>query len=207
MKSYVKSNTSEQRSLGIQNNRCSPTYSPLSIALWQNGYTSWLYPSTEEFDSGKESMLTIRSINSTQDYELIRLRLYNNERLSKSVKIVVQYCNEQQNTTTFYSPTEKAIISFSDQGVKMLGGNLNGIEMSQYAIQQNKQHNHFQLLRQLEKGKLPLSWLAQGEVCSFFTLETELSPMNIVDGMIWLFQSTSAELVKSLKKEVLPSFV
>lgn len=209
MNSYVQLNASEQKRTRLQEAGVScQSCSPLSIALWQKGDVTWIYPSMKEYNSYNEQLLTIRSINSTQEYELIRVQLYNNESSNQVVKVIVQYCDEnQKNTTTFYSPYEKAIICFSDESVTMLGGNMNGLEMNQYAIQQNSQPNHDRLLKQLEIGKLPVSWLAQGEVCSTFTLETELEPMELVDGMIWTFHSTSEELVRSLKNEILSSFL
>lgn len=209
MNSYVQLNASEQKRTRLQEARVScQSCSPLRIALWQKGDIIWIYPSMREYNSYNKQLLTIHSINSTQEYELIRVQLYNNESINHAVKVIVQYCDEnQKNTTTFYSPYEKAIICFSDESVTMLGGSMNGLGMNQYAIQQNSQPNHDRLLKQLEIGKLPVSWLAQGEVCSTFTLETELAPMELVDGMIWTFHSNSEELVRSLKNEILSSFL
>lgn len=209
MNSYVQLNVSEQKQTQLQEvGLLCDARSPLRIALWQEGNVTWIYPSMKEYNLYNEQLLTIRSINSTQEYELIRIQLYNNESMNQIVKVIVQYCDEKQrNTTAFYSPREKAIICFSDESVMMIGGSMNGLGMKQYAIQENSAYNHDRLLKQLETGKLPMSWLAQGDVCSTFTLEAELGPMDLVDGMIWTFHSTSEELVRSLKNEVLSSFL
>jgi hypothetical protein len=178
--------------------------SPLRIGVWNEGSISWEYPSGEENQMDSLQMLSVMSMNSTKEYEIIRVRLTNPTPFTQTVKVIVQYHNVlETSSTAFYSPNENAIICFSNNTVTMLGGVINDQGMKQYCIQDMNSCSSASLLRCLNQGTLPLSWLAKGDVCSTYTLETTISSGLTEEGLIWTFHSESEELVRTLKNEII----
>lgn len=209
MNSYASLNENEYRDNELSTSLISRLLSsPLKVGLWNGGVLTWEYPSMGEDSNSVNHLLSVTSMNSTQHYEIIKVQLNNETNMSQHAKIVVQYHNKlDKSTTAFYSPNENAIVCFSEDNVTMLGGVLNGRGMNQYCIQENNYCSTAALLRCLDQGNLPLSWLAKGDICSTFTLETTISPGKIEEGLIWTFHSSSEELVRSLKNEMISKII
>ncbi len=208
MNSFV-SDSSKQQRFRVKKNFL--TCSPINIAVWHQERLSWAYPISSlnghtPSHEHHNQMLTIKAINSTKEYEIIRIQLSNRDRCKQIVKVLVQHRNEQdQNATAFYSPQEKAVICCTKMGITMVGGNLEGTEMSQYSFNQYHEERAADLTKQLKKGQLPLSWIASGDVCSTFMIEKELLPDDEVNGLIWTFHSSSVDLIQQMRKEMLSS--
>ncbi|WP_019242567.1 MULTISPECIES: hypothetical protein [Bacillus] len=205
MNSFVSANKSNLECNDIcpsLNERLGST--PIRIGVWDNGILSWEYPLKNDFYQMNNELFSIASMSCSTEYEIINIQVINKKALSKQVKIIVQYDSVfEKNSLAFYSPNENAIIHFSDDTVTMIGGILNGKGMCQYCIQENNFASTSQLLRNLECGSLPMSWLAKGDISSTFTLETKLTSGEINEGKIWTFHSTSTELVREMKNEMI----
>ncbi|WP_050615775.1 hypothetical protein [Bacillus testis] len=179
---------------------------PMRIGLWDEQQLTWEYP--QNTDQQNSTLFSVTAMNSTKDYEIIKVQLNNESALKKEVKIIVQYHNVfEKESTAFYSPKENAIICFFENQVTMLGGHLNGKGMSQYCLHDIHACNSLNWLESLRQGYLPLSWLAKGEVVSTFALETELSAHQSLEGVIWSFHSTSEAIVRRLKKETIHKYM
>ena len=182
---------------------------PIRIGLFYNDVLLWKYPNTTECKE-KSPTLSIMSLNCSADDEIIKFRLSTDHETEQLVKVVVQYNHlNVQCSTAFYSPNENAIVSFTDDGqcVTMIGGFLDGKTMKQYCIHDKEEYNHVSLQGCLRHGRLPMSWLANGDVCSTFILETVISAKNEAEGVIWTFHSNSEESVKFKKKEMIARLV
>ncbi|MGM9926259.1 MAG: hypothetical protein ACI35R_18580 [Bacillus sp. (in: firmicutes)] len=179
---------------------------PLRIGLWHNGSLTWKYP-YEKNTEYSDCFFSVASLNCTPDYEIIKIQLSNQTAENQLLKVIIQYdytcCNQ---TTAFYSPTENAIMSMGQKRATMLGGSLNGTGMRQYCIQKKTYFNSFTMLHSLASGKLPMSWLAKGDISSMFILETVLESGMKKDGAIWTLHSSSIEMVDSLKREMISKF-
>ena len=181
---------------------------PLRLGVWAGDEILWIYPTSQDLAEHYECGITVTSMNSTKDYEMIKFSAMNNTDRQWKVKVVVQYRNIfTKHSTSFYSPNENAIVSFSDDCVSVLGGLLGNKGMAQYSIQENHSYSTRNLVEDMKKGSLPMKWLGQGNITSIFTLETVLEPKESSDGTIWTFHSVSEEAVQALKREKVDSFI
>ncbi len=178
---------------------------PIRIGLFQDGAIFWKYPCLTECRDEQQPTLSIMSMNCSSEYEMIKFCLTTNQKFNQNVKVVVQYQNlNDSSSTAFYCPSESAIVSFSgeNQIVSLIGGSLNGKPMKEFCIHDKEEYNHKTLQDCLRRGRLRMSWLATGNVCSTFTFETVISSELDAAGVIWIFHSNSEETVKYKKKEM-----
>lgn len=183
---------------------------PIRIGLFYDGEIVWKYPDLTEFRKEQQPVLTIMSMNCSSEYEMIKFCLSTDRMLSQNVKIVVQYQNLNDGlSTAYYSPSESAIVSFSEEGelVSLVGGSLNGKSMKQYCIHEREKYTPQKLQNILKRGQLPMSWIAKGNLCSTFTLETDLPSNSEVEGAVWIFHSNCEEKVKYRKREMTSGIV
>ena len=181
---------------------------PLRLGIWAEDEILWIYPSSRDLAEHYECGLTVTSMNSTKDYEMIKFNATNHTGRRWKAKVVVQYRNIfKKHSTSFYSPNENAIVSFSDDSVSVLGGLLGNKGMVQYSIQENHSYSTRNLVEDMKKGSLPMKWLGQGNITSIFTLETVLEPKESCEGTIWTFHSVSEEAVQALKREKVDTFL
>ena len=183
---------------------------PIRIGVFYDGKIVWKYPDMTEFQKEEQPILSIMSLNCSAEYEMIKFCLSTDEKTCRNVKIVVQYQNlNDASSTAYYSPSESAIVSFSDEGelVSLIGGSLGGKPMKQYCIHPREKYNHKQLQNILKRGQLPMSWIAKGNICSTFIFETELSSHSEAEGVVWIFYANSEEKVKYRKRELTSSIV
>jgi len=183
---------------------------PIRIGLFHDGMIFWKYPHLTECLDEQQPTLSIMSMNCSAEYEMIKFCLSTDQKFNQNVKVVVQYQNLNDCTSTaFYSPSESAILSYSGEGqlVSLIGGSLNGMPMKQYCIHDKEDYNEKTLQDCLKRGQLRMSWLATGNVCSTFTFETVISAGRDAEGVIWIFHSNSEETVKYRKKEMTSSIM
>lgn len=181
---------------------------PLRIGLWHNGTLSWKYPHATDFKDYSDSFFSVSSLNCTPDYEITKIQLNNTTNESQLLKIIIEYNHASDaHSTAFYSPSENAIVGVAQNYVTMLGGVISGRGMSQYCIQKKNYFSSFALLRSLERGNLPLSWLANGDIYSMFILETQICSGVQEEGIIWTFTSSSAEKARTLKNEKITKYL
>ncbi|WP_042345950.1 hypothetical protein [Bacillus massiliigorillae] len=186
----------------------STIHQPLRIGLWHNGTLSWKYPHTTDLEDYSDSFFSVSSLNCTPDYEITKIQLNNNTNERQHLKIIIEYDHASDaHSTAFYSPSENAIVGIAQNNITMLGGMLSGRGMSQYCVQKKNYFSSFALLRSLENGNLPLSWLANGDIYSMFILETEICSGVQEEGIIWTFTSSSAEKTKALKNEKITKYL
>ncbi len=183
---------------------------PIRIGLFHDGVIFWKYPYVTECRDEEQPTLSIMSMNCSAEYEMIKFCLSTNQKFNQNVKVVVQYQNLNDcSSTAFYCPSESAIVSFSGESqlVTLIGGSLNGKPMKQYCIHDKEEYNHKALQECLKRGPLRMSWLATGNVCSTFTFETAVSSGMEAEGVIWIFHSNSVETVRDRKKEMTSKIV
>lgn len=178
---------------------------PLRVGIWNEEEIDWIYPSTfSDKKENKKDIMSVTSMNSTEDYEIIKFQLENNSDRKRNIKVIVQYDNIfQKKSTAFYSPYENAIICYCNNQVSMIGGEINGAGMKQYSLQNRSLYSEKSLLMNLNQGKLPLNWIAKGDICSIFTLETNIDPGARQEGMIWTFHSESEDSVRMTKNKMI----
>ncbi|MGN1400731.1 MAG: hypothetical protein ACI4XL_04440 [Bacillus sp. (in: firmicutes)] len=178
--------------------------SPLQMGIWSGGKIIWTYPSEQDQSRPSELQLQVTSMNSTQEYEMIKFQLRNIADRPIEAKVVIRYHNVfVKSTTAFYSPNENAIICFSRGKVTVLGGLLDNCGMRQYTIQDRHIYGQARLEEDLSKGHLPMKWLGQGDLSGIFTLEMSMSAGQLAEGSIWTFHSNSEEAVHDLKNHTL----
>ncbi|MEH6940400.1 hypothetical protein [Bacillus sp. JJ722] len=181
---------------------------PLRIGLWHNGTLSWKYPYATDLEDYSDAFFSVSSLNCTPDYEITKIHLNNTTKESQLLKIIIEYNHASDaHSTAFYSPSENAIVGMAQNNVTMLGGLLSGKGMSQYCIQRKDYFSTFAFLRSLERGNLPLSWLANGDIYSMFILESHICSGAQEEGIIWTFKSSSAEKARTLKNEKITKYL
>ncbi|WP_374721657.1 hypothetical protein [Peribacillus tepidiphilus] len=176
------------------------------VGVWSHCSFTWKFPSSNK-NEDLSSTFSVYSNKKGKDHEELKFRLYNSSATRRLFKVIVQYKHQSnEKSLAFYSPAKNAILHYSQSGVVMLGGLLNGKGLTQYCIRDYNQGQNQPIFRCIEEGFLPISPLASGNLCSVFTLETELAPESSVEGMIWTIGADTNEKINEIEARLLNMF-
>lgn len=208
MNGYVKMTGQEKKMYSPSFINENTFHQPIRIGLWNDGFLSWKYPYSLELDDYSDSFFSVSSLTCTTEYEITKIQLNNVTNEQQHLKVIIEYNHScDHHSMAFYSPSEKAIMEIANNHVTLLGGVLGGRGMSQYCIHKKEFFQSYDLKRSLERGNLPLSMLADGDINSIFFLEADLRSGEQMDGIIWTFKADSEEQTRLLKNEKIAKYV